>query len=86
MAYPYNWYNNFNYLITEGEKAMKEILMKLAEIAMPLFIVNVTPKIREAMVEWVQNRFWPMAKTTPNKWDDYVCEFLAKLLAFELPE
>ena len=65
---------------------MKDILMKLAEIAMPLFLANVTPKLREMVITWVCERFWPVAKETPNKWDDWICEFIAKLLAFELPE
>jgi len=61
----------------------KWLLTLVAAVLRPV-MKAITSKFREEITEWLQGKY-EEAKLTDNPWDDYLFEFLAKMLGVTLP-
>lgn len=62
---------------------MPWILKLIASLLKPI-MAAVTVKFREEITEWLHKKY-SEAQLTENPWDDYLFEFLARMLGVSLP-
>jgi len=62
-----------------------KLFLKLAGVVLPQIIDLLSPMIRTELGTLLRD-LYEKALLTDNPWDDYGIEFLAQILAIELPE